>query len=118
MIQRFIPLLFLAFLFSCGGKKNNTHYPNPQNVNLDGYWGNTPYIDELINRGQIQTRVLCTTVWKNLLFRVKGDTLVRVGMDHHPDTVIMSKNIDSLATLEGGGSYQLYYNSSKEMLQT
>ena len=105
---------------SCGNTGEDTT-KNPESItepNLEGYWGNTLYVDELLNKGVLEPQVMCPIIWTSVVFEIKHDTLIRIGFTHDFDTLAISNNIDSLATMESFGTYKLSYDIESDLLNT
>jgi len=77
---------------------------------MDGYWGSDVYIKGLIQEKQLTVKLICPIAWNNLAFQIKGRQLIRIGLHNHADTLQLSANPDSLAHLDGFGSFILKYN--------
>lgn len=86
-------------------------------IDTEGYWGCDMYIKGLVQDKKLTVQLICPIAWNNLVFKIKGRQLIRIGLLNNADTLQLRTNPDSLVHLDGFGSFILRYNRNAARLE-
>lgn len=118
MTKQLLSIISVLTLFTfCGqSEKQTASIPNNENLNIDGYWILTNYIDKINETKAIQLQVMQNKLtWDAIIFKIENDSIETHGliMKHK---IAFSKNLDSLTTLTGMGEYILNFDKTANLI--
>lgn len=104
----FLLLLFTLFPFCKQAEKKENNYRVNKEINLDGYWILTNYLDKILETKKILKETINEITVESIVLKIQDDSISYWGIiDFHK--TVYSKKIDSISTLRVS-RYLLHYN--------
>lgn len=118
MTKHLLSIITVLTLFTfCGQiEKQTTSSPKFDNLEIEGYWILTNYIDKINETKSIEPQVMQNRLtWDAIILKVEKDSIETHGLIMK-SKLAFSKNIDSLTTLKGMGNYKLNFDKTNNSI--